>query len=355
MDRKMVGSEIAPAGQTPGNTIEVSSFGKWTRVPVIQVLDKSLVVRGKLVKRAVIHNEEWLETEVENPELCLQLLKEHNSPLDADLFTFTQKVPDTRPRYAYHVEYDSVAVARTGSFKEWWEDLPQEARKNVRRSEKRGVKIVLRGFEDQLISDLVALNNDSPMRQGRPYAHYGKTFDQVKKDQRDFEDRSDFICAYFGEELIGFLRLVYRGDVASILQLLPKASHHDKRPANALVAKAVELCELNGAHYLTYGMFNYGNKRESPLREFKERNGFTEMLIPRYYSPLTIWGAISLRLGLHRGLVGIFPPRIIKVAVAARAKWYNVRQLVSRCSSTPERPNSNRQVGCSSPPAGSTN
>src|SRR5258708_22987998 len=120
----------------------------------------------------------------------------------------------------------------------------------------------------------MGVNNDSSMRQGRPNAHYGKGFDEVKKDHSSFIDRSDFVCAYLGNELIGFLKVVYRGEVASILNLAAKPTHYDKRPANALVANAVELCEAKGVSYLTYGMFNYGNKRESPLQEFKSRNGF---------------------------------------------------------------------------------
>ena len=72
-------------------------------------------------------------------------------------------------------------------------------------------------------------------------------FDQIKRDHCSFLDRSDFICAFFGDELVGLLKVVYRGQVASILNLLPKASHQDKRPANALVAKAlVELCAEKG-------------------------------------------------------------------------------------------------------------
>jgi hypothetical protein len=172
----------------------------------------------------------------------------------------------------------------------------------------------------------MGLNNDSPTRQGRPNAHYGKSFDEVKRDHSAFLDRSDFICAYFENELIGFLKIVYKGEVAAILNLAAKASHNDKRPANALVAKAVELCEVKSVSYLTYGMFNYGNKRDSPLREFKSRNGFEEVLTPRFYVPLTKWGKLSLKAKLHRGLLGIFPHSVIKVAVNARAKWYSLTQ-----------------------------
>ena len=86
------------------------------------------------------------------------------------------------------------------------------------------------------------------------------------------------------------MKIVYRGDVASILQMLSRASHHDKRPANALIAKAVELCEAKGISYLTYGMFNYGNKRASSLRDFKIRNGFEEILVPQILRPLDEMG-----------------------------------------------------------------
>ena len=43
----------------------------------------------------------------------------------------------------------------------------------------------------------------------------------------------------------------------------------------------------------------------------------------------------------------------ITLVVNARAKWYSLRQSMSRCSSMPERPNRNRQMECSNPPAGS--
>jgi len=135
--------------------------------------------------------------------------------------------------------------------------LPRETRKNVRRSEKRGVEIVREDFSDDLVGGILEIQNECFIRQGRRYPHYGKTFNQVKRDQSTFVERSDFICAYFEDELIGFLKLVHRGDVASILQLLSKSAHYDKRPANALIAKAVEICEGKGVNHLIYGGFNY--------------------------------------------------------------------------------------------------
>jgi hypothetical protein len=336
------------------DNIEISVKGKWTKVPALSINGKMIVVAGRLIKVAAVHDEQWLETETEDPEACVKRLKQGGSPgLQADIFTFTQKLPEILPKYEYRTEWDSIAAVRLTTFKEWWEKLPQETRKNVRRSQKRGVVVSVKAFGDDVIRDLMELNNESPLRQGRPNTHYGKSFDQVKKDYSSFLDRSDLICAYVGNELVGLLKLVYRGEVAAILQCLPKGSHSDKRPANALIAKAIEVCEQKGASCLTYGMFNYGNKRSSSLRDFKIRNGFEEVLLPRFYVPLTVWGYLCLKANLHRGLHGILPHGLISFANTLRMNWYNAKQFLSRCSSMLERPNRTRQMERSIPPTGS--
>ena len=335
-------------------SIEISIKGNWVRVPASHIAGQTIAVQGTWLRMAAIHDEEWLDTELEDPELCVKQLR--NRPLHglhADIFTFSRKPAASFPTYPYHMEPDSIAAIRLASFKEWWEKLPQETRKNVRRSQKRGVVVSIRGFDDELVRGIVTVNNDSPVRQGQPNAHYGKSFQQVKRDHSAFLDRSDFICAYLGDEMIGYAKVVYRGEVASILNFAPKTSHSDKRPANALLAKVVEACAARGVGYVTYGKFNYGNKRDTPLREFKERNGFGEMLVPRFYVPLTRWGALCMKLGLHRGLLGVLPHGIITLGAKARSKWYGLTNSTSRCSSMPERPNSTRQMECSNPPAGS--
>ena len=320
-------------------SLEVSVQGKWTRVPALRVGDDKLIVRGKRLKVAVVADEDWLENEISNPDQCLRALTRNGSTdLHADIFTFTQKPPMTVPQYQYPMERESVAVVSTSSFEDWWKRLPQATRKNVRRAEKRGVTVRACPLDDQLVKGLVELNNDSQFRQRKTYVHYGKTFDQVKRDQSTFLDRSEFIAAYFGDELIGFLKLVYRGEIAAILQFLPKNSHSDKRPANALLAKAIELCEAKGISYLTYGLFNYGHKRDSPLREFKVRNGFYEMLIPRFYVPLTAWGRLCMKLNLHHGPLGILPEGWIALGLRVRNNLHSFKQSMSRHSSMVERP-----------------
>jgi hypothetical protein len=307
------------------NSIEISVKGEWVRVPSLDLDGNTMIVRGDWLKMAVIHDEAWLETELKNPELCIKRLRDKSThALRADVFTFAQRLPETAPKYAYPMERDSIAAIHLTSFKDWWEKLPQETRKNVRRSQKRGVLTEVRNFDDALIEGIRDVNNDSATRQGVRNKYFGRTIEQVRRDYLAFVDRSDFICAYLADELIGFLKIVYCGENASIINLTPKASHSDKRPANALIAKAVERCEQKGVSFITYGMFNYGNKRDSPLREFKIRNGFEEAFVPRYYVPLTNWGSICVKTKLHRGLLGILPNRVITLGVSLRGKWYNL-------------------------------
>ncbi len=305
--------------------VETTVKGKWVRVPAFDYQGKSIIAKGTWLRLAQILDEEWLDTELEDPELCAKLLKsQRRTGLRADILTFAQKLPVTNPKYDHHTEWDSIAAVRTTSFGQWWAGLPQESRKNVRRSQKRGVEVFVKPLDDHLIRGIWGVNNDSPLRQGTAYRHYGKTFEEVKKDHSSFLDHCDYICAYVGEELIGFIWLIYIGKIASILQILTKPSHRDKRPANALVAKAVELCAARGLLYLTYGMFNYRNKKHNSLREFKERNGFSEHLVPRFYIPLTLWGKFCMKVKLHRGLIGILPHEAIMAGARFRSMCYEL-------------------------------
>lgn len=303
--------------------MEVAVRGKWREVPSLIVHGQTIVVTGEWIKFASLLSEDWVEDELIDPTSCVEAFIHNPKAPRADILRFSQKVPGTAPRYKYPLEMRSIAVAEVSDFNKWWMSLPQETRKNARRSQKRGVEIKLKEFSAEVVQGIADVQNETPVRQGRPYPHYGKSLERVQRDHGEFVDRSDFICAYFGDEFIGFLKLVYRGNVAALLQLNSKIAHYDKRPANALLTKAVELCAQKGISHLTYGLFNYGNKGDSPLREFKERHGFAEMLVPMYYAPLTNWGAFCVKTKLYRGWMDMLPRKLITTAVTARAKWYS--------------------------------
>jgi len=128
------------------------------------------------------------------------------------------------------------------------------------------------------------------------------------------------------------------GQVAAILHIVSMDQHYDKRPANALITKSVEICEAKGMTHLLYGKFTYGNKTNSPLTEFKHRMGFEQVNFPRYYIPLTLKGRVAVSLGLHRGLIGMLPAGLLAFLLKTRAGFYKTVSAISRTGAKPAEP-----------------
>jgi hypothetical protein len=181
--------------------------------------------------------------------------------------------------------------------------------------------VKLAEFDDAFVQGIVNINNETPIRQGKPFWHFQKSFDAVKRENSTYAERNAFLGAYCQDELIGFIRLTYSDRVGNIVQLLSLMKHYDKRPANALIAKAVEICEQKGISHLLYYNYIY-NDPKSSLTEFKRRNGFEQVLLPRYYIPLTPKGKIALSLELHRGLVQRIPKPLLMQLLKMRSLWY---------------------------------
>jgi hypothetical protein len=135
-------------------------------------------------------------------------------------------------------------------------------------------------------------------------------------------ERSEFLGAYFGNELIGFIKLVHMGRISSILHIVSKRAHDDKRPTNALIAAAVETCSRRQAEFLVYGQYHYGNRSNGPLTEFKRRNGFKKILVPRYFIPLTLRGKTCLATRLHNGPRALMPTWFVDRVLQLRSRYY---------------------------------
>jgi hypothetical protein len=299
---------------------EIRVAGKTFYVPSAEIYGRTVAVTGRWIRTVRVRDEDVVEgVIVKDPDSFITKLKE--SQLKADVFTFAQRPPDITRKYDYHCEWDNWAAMPTTSFKEWWESLPQVSRKNVRRAARRGVVLKIVPFDDDLVTGVHRIYNHTPVRDGRVFWHFGKNLETVRRELATYLDRSEFIGAYWNEELIGFIKIVYVDHVAMLMHIISMNEHYDKRPMNALIAKAAELCEQKGISHLIYGQFIYGNKRRSSLVEFKRRNGFAQINFPRYYIPLTLKGELFVRLRLYRGLSGLIPEPILQPLLTLRA-WY---------------------------------
>jgi len=87
----------------------------------------------------------------------------------------------------------------------------------------------------------------------------------------------------------------------------------------------VRSCADRGISHLVYSNFAYGKKERSSLSDFKERNGFERINLPRYYVPLTTLGWTALRLGLHHKFIDRLPAPLLAKARDLRYSWYKLR------------------------------
>ncbi len=299
--------------------VEINIKGRPVRVPSVEAAGRTIIINGKLLKIASVRGEAWLEEEaVKDPDACIEALRKHKPR--ADIFTFAQKFPDSEPKYSYPMEWDNVAAIHITTFDDWWKHLRSEARTKFRKPAKMGITAKVAGLDDKLIKGIMGIYNETPVRQGKPFWHYGKGFDTVKKENATYLGRSCFIGAYLNGEMTGYLKFVNNGGFADIMQILSLIKHRDKAPTNALVAKAVETCAQERIPYLLYGKYIYGKKGADSLTEFKRSSGFQKMDIPRYYIPLTLRGRLALKLGIHRGLKELLPKKLLLMFIMMRNK-----------------------------------
>ena len=300
---------------------EVRIRGKNRAVPSVEIDGRTVILTGKWLRTAAVQDEEFVEGEVvDEPQEFLGALKQ--STLKADIFTFVQHLPDIKPKHQYHLEWDSMAAIPITTFQEWLGTrVEYDVRKALKKANKAGVVVQSVEFDDALVHGILEIYNESPVRQGKAFWHYGKDFETVKKEKSTYLERSEFIGAYYQNELIGFIKMVYVGSVAGTFHVISKKKHSDKKPTNALLAKAVEICVQKGLTHLVYGNYLYDHGSSS-LTEFKRRNGFEEILVPRYYVPLTFKGKLFLKLGIHHGIKAALPRSILQALRTVRSVFY---------------------------------
>jgi hypothetical protein len=282
---------------------------------------RELRVEGRLCRVARLDGDDFKF--LDDPEPVLAELR--RTGLRIDLFTFLQGLPETSPKYSYPVEWDNIAVLRVSTYEYWWtKQINNKTRNMVRQAQKKGILVREVPFDNELALGIWEIYNECPIRQGRIFPHYGKSFEVVREMSATFLDSSVFIGAFEADKLIGFIKLTIddTGTQAGIMHIMSMLLHRDKAPTNALVAQAVRSCADRNIPHLVYAKFAYGRKVRSSLSDFKERNGFERVDMPRYYVPLTPWGRLALSLGLHRQMADRLPEPVAAKLRDLRSAWY---------------------------------
>ena len=294
---------------------------------LINVCGKQIKVQGRAVRIGRLDADKYQF--LDDPEAMLAGLKESGKRID--LFTFMQRLPESTPKYQYPMEMDNLAAIPVSTFDQWWNhQIGFKARNKAKQAEKKGVTVREVRFDDVLVKGIWEIYNECPFRQGKPFGHYGKNLETVHKEEATYLDSSIFLGAFLGEEMIGFVKMVHdeTRTQAGLMNIVSMIKQRDKAPTNALVAHAVRACADRKISYLVYSNFAYGKKQKDSLSDFKERNGFQKMDLPRYYVPLTPLGRLALRLGLHKRLTDRLPESVAAKLREYRNAWYN-RKLQS--------------------------
>jgi hypothetical protein len=291
---------------------------------MIKVCDREIRIEGRLLRIAQPLGDRYRF--LDDPAAVLDSLRQCGTRVD--LFSFAQRLPETKPKYPYPMEWDNCAVLPISAFDHWWKrQIDNKTRNMVRKAEKKGVTLREVTFDDALVKGIWEIYNECPIRQRRRFPHYGKNIETVHREEATFLESSVFIGAFHEGKLIGFAKLVpdETGTQAGLMNIVSMIRHRDKAPQNALVAQAVCACANRGIQFLVYSKFDYGDKRDDSLRDFKERSGFKRVDLPRYHVPLTRMGWVALRLGLHHRLAERLPDSLAARLRDLRAAWYNRR------------------------------
>jgi hypothetical protein len=279
-------------------------------------------IEGRLLRIGRLERERY--EGLVDPEAVLDGLRRCGRRID--LFTFMQRLPETKPKYSYPMEWDNLAVLPISTFDHWWKkQVDNKTRNMVRKAHKNGVSLRGVPFGDALVTGIWEIYNETPYRQGKRFPHYGKDIAAVHKEEATHLDHSIFIGAFLGEEMIGFIKLV-EDDTrteATLINIISLIRRRDKAPTNALIAEAVRACAERGIPYLVYSKFAYGKRQRDTLSDFKHNNGFKRIDLPRYFVPLTFFGRAAFRLGLHHRFYDRVPGPMASKFRELRAAWRN--------------------------------
>jgi hypothetical protein len=223
-----------------------------------------------------------------------------------DIFTFVERkwcfnLPN--PPKNWVKVYENIGLLHLGTYKEWWEGVGKKTRNMVRKAEKSGIVAQVVEPSVALAEGIWKIYNETPIRQGRGFPHYGEPMESVQYNVLN-SINATYMGAFLQKELVGFIKLVKGDNISIIAQILSMQKHWDKAINNAMVAKAIEVCADKKVQWIMYG----GMGNHPSLDTFKESNNFQRFTLTRYYVPLTRKGHLAIKLGLHRELKDALPP-----------------------------------------------
>ena len=222
-----------------------------------------------------------------------------------DVFTFVERkwccTLNDQPKGWAKTKKD-IGILKVPPYDSWLQSVGKKTRNMIRKAEKSGVKTEVIELNEQLVKGIWNIYNETPIRQGRAFPHYGLTLQEVDGNSHAAKNCT-WIASYLEGEVVGFIQLMHGDNVAVIAQILSLQKYWDKAINNALVAKTVEFCASKKVPWIIYG----GMGNHPSLDKFKESNCFSKLTLTRYYVPLTRKGKVTTSLGLYKNKKDLVP------------------------------------------------
>src|ERR1700683_1083818 len=136
----------------------------------MRLCGKEIKISGRVLGIALLDADKYQF--LDDPEAVVDGLRK--SGVRIDLFTFTQRLPDTAPKYEYPMEWDNFAALPVSTLDNWWnKQIGVTARNKAKQAEKKGVTLREVPFSGELAHGIWEIYNECPIRQGRRFPHYG--------------------------------------------------------------------------------------------------------------------------------------------------------------------------------------
>ena len=143
----------------------------------MKVCGNDIVVKGRFIRIAQIDGDKY--NFPNDPEALIDQLKKSGERID--LFTFIQKLPETDPKYAYPFEWDNLAVLPVSDVRPLVESsnpVPGTEPVRLKRKASCCVQVVC---DEALAEGISAIYNESPVRRGKRFPHYGMTLESARE------------------------------------------------------------------------------------------------------------------------------------------------------------------------------
>lgn len=222
------------------------------------------------------------------------------------------------------VEWDNRSCLTLSQPQSWVKkQVAKDVREGLRRARREGVEVREIPFDEESFEAIATLFNETPIRQGKRYWHYGKSARQIGEELSPLAGRSVFVGAFLGARLVGFSQIVRleRLRILRTVHVLGSVQAKRVRPVSAMIEWMVQYGWEQGFERLVYGKHNYGGSPNDTLAAFKSRHGFRLTPLRVDYHPLSPWGAWFLAAGLHRSPREMIPAELVHTLKGWRARW----------------------------------